>query len=165
MCLVVIQQQFVVTILVSKIHILIGFHAHQSNYTKYSEEFLKAIKTLTLSKNLKQTLRRIRSQTDQHKKEKLSYIQKLFLESDVEKDLHRQTNKNLEDYLLWLILILLFAFTFIYLFYYYKDKKRNRRKRKRQIYKSKKHQVKKVLFFGELFLINDIIFLKIRNSI
>lgn len=121
----------------SKIHILIGFHAHQSNYTKYSEEFLKAIKTLTLSKNLKQTLRRIRSQTDQHKKEKLSYIQKLFLESDVEKDLHRQTNKNLEDYLLWLILILLFAFTFIYLFYYYKDKKRNRRKRKRQIYKSK----------------------------
>ena len=121
----------------AKIHILIGFHAHQNNYTKYSDEFLKAIKTLTLSKNLKQTLSRIRAQTDQHKKEKLSYIQKLFLESDAEKDIHIQTNKKLEDYLLWLILILLFAFTSIYLFYYYKDKKKNRRRQKRQIYKSK----------------------------
>ena len=118
----------------SKIHILIGFHAHKENYTKYSSEFLKSIKSLRLSKNLKEVLAQIGKPTDKQKQDMLSYIERILFNSDLERDIPIQ--KNQKSPAVWVSLfigfILVLSAILLYLFYYKKIGKRKTRIRRKK---------------------------------
>ena len=115
----------------NKIHVLIGFHAHQENYTKYAREFLKSIKSLQLSKNLKEALEQIRKQTKRQQQDMLSYIERILLEADLEKDTAVQKNKGGWTRLASLLFIG-FILTLFFAFLYYKKTKAKKRKRRRK---------------------------------
>ena len=128
----------------AKIHIFIGFHAHQENYTKYSNEFLRSIKTLKLASNLSKALEQIRKQTDQQKKDMLSYIERILSESEGNRGIQKN-NKN-SDLLINLLFLgfILFLAGFLFYFLYYKNKKKTQRSRrtKRKLYKHKQKRHK-----------------------
>ena len=110
-----------------KIHVLIGFHAHQVNYTKYSSEFLRSIKSLRLSQNLKKTLDLVRGQTKRQNQEMMSYIERILSESDEEITPELQKSPAL---LISLLFITLFAGAG-FLFYFFRKKKKRRSRRKK----------------------------------
>ena len=124
-----------------KIHVLIGFHAHRENYTKYANEFLKSIKSLQLSKNLKETLKQIRKQTKHQQKNMLSYIERILMETDQEQETVGQNNTTggwtrLAGLLFVGSIFMLFAIVLAFLYYKKttkKKKKRRKRKRKKVI--------------------------------
>ena len=131
----------------AKIHILVGFHAYKENYEKYSREFLRSIKSLRLGENLQETLEQIRRQTDQQKKDMLSYIEQILFEADEEDDLPILEDKKHFGILSKLSFFgfILIIFATVFYFFYYKKRKtirkrssRSRRKRRRQ----HKHQQK-----------------------
>lgn len=114
----------------AKIHILIGFHAHKENYTEYSNEFLKSIKSLRLASDLKETLAQIRQQTDQQKQSMLSYIQQILFEPDLEEDIMTPAPRHKKT-ALWLvigffILFVIFIFLYVFYFHFFKTKKRKK---------------------------------------
>ena len=124
---------------IAKIHVLVGFHAHEENYTKYSSQFLRSIKTLKLVSDVRETLKKIRSQTSQQKQDMLSYIEKILLE---EEDLANpiSTKKDFHVGLVILVFLVFFLSAGFYYFYYKKRRKRSSRKRKKRRKSTKKRR-------------------------
>lgn len=118
----------------AKIHILIGFHAHKENYVKYSNEFLKSIKSLRLAKNSKKLLKQIRGQTYKQKKDMMSYVEKVLFDSNLEKDIPLRENKRFFAVLdiLFAGFILITAAILFYFFYYKKNRKKRSVRYKRR---------------------------------
>ena len=115
-----------------KIHVLLGFHAHEQNYPQYSSQFLKVIKTLKFIDNVKETLEKIKGQKAQQKKDMLSYIEKILME---EEELERPLNTEKDFYfgltiLIFLICSLLAGWSFWKRKLFRRKKKRRERKRK-----------------------------------
>lgn len=110
----------------ANIHVFIGFHAHMENYIKYSSEFLKSIKSLRLSKNLKEVLAQISGQTTQQKQDMLSYMERILLEPNLEENALRRDNKKnpLLLWALWAVLFLVPVLGFFF-FFYYRKRRRN----------------------------------------
>ena len=119
----------------AKIHTLIGFHAHEENFTKYSSQFLRAIKTLRLVEDIRETLAKIRNQTGQQKKDMLSYIEKILME---EEDLDNPLITPKQDFYYGLTLIVCLIGIVSTGFIFYRKKKSRRKKRRRR--KSKKRR-------------------------
>ncbi len=134
-----------------KVHIFIGFYAHREIYTKYANQFLKAIRSLRLSEKLKDNIDRIRRQTDKQRQEMMSYIDKILNETDLESEMPPQkSNRGV-----FLITVLVFAvwagFSFwcLFLFLNYRKKRkqkieklraekiRRRRRRKRRSHQNR----------------------------
>jgi len=101
----------------AKIHVLIGFHAHKKSYTKYAREFLRSIKSLQLTENTEEALKKIKKQTDQQRRDMLSYIEKILMEIDSDENTKRERNKINFDLLfnvLFFGIILIFMAVLIY---------------------------------------------------
>lgn len=115
----------------AKIHILIGFHAHETNYTEYSNEFLRAIKSLSLPEDLKETLRQLRQQTDSQRKDMLSYIEQILFEVDNEESTGSLSNQKRRFSFIGVAVLfglaLLFLLGLYYFFQFYWEKGRRRR--------------------------------------
>ena len=116
-----------------KFHIMAGFYAYEENYTKYANEFLKSIKSLRLVKNIKSALKRI-GQTEKQRQEMLSYIEKILLDSDLEKS--ARPKKDEKTYTVFIslsaLVIFILFFSLFYLFYYKKNPFAKKRKKYRK---------------------------------
>lgn len=125
-----------------KVHIFIGFHAYEENYTKYANQFLMAIKSLRLSGKLKETIAQIRRQTDQQREDMLSYIEKILFEVDSEEETALQRNRtNLK----LLVSLIIFGFILVgsaglFYFLYYRKRKRKRKRRVRSRERKKRRK-------------------------
>ena len=126
-----------------RIHVLIGFHAHKGVYAKYAREFLRSIKSLRLSNDLKQTLSQISGQTDEQKKNMNSYIESILFEIGGEGN-NNKRGYSLLPYLLLAGLISGLFFLSFYFFYYKKKiKKQKLKKTKAQRARRKSRRRKK----------------------
>ena len=124
----------------AKIHVLIGFHAHKENYTKYAREFLRAIKSLQLIENMEEILKQIRKQTDQHRRDMLSYIERILLETDSDENANRRKNKINSDLLFSLLFFGVIFFSLFALIYFFKNKRKKQKSRRRKRRRSRRHR-------------------------
>ena len=65
-----------------KVHILIGFHANETNYSKYHTQFLNSIQSLILPLHLKKTFVHLREQTPQERLEMMAYFANILSEDE-----------------------------------------------------------------------------------
>ena len=121
----------------TKIHVVIGFHAHKGIYAKYTREFLRSIKSLRLIGNLKETLEQIRRQSAQQRRDMMAYIERILLETNMERE---KLLKGREKYnfLFSLLFFGIIPICFSVLIYSFYRKKRKSKKIRRKIRRSKK---------------------------
>lgn len=122
----------------TQVHIFIGFHANQSNYHKYSNEFLKSIKSVMLSSTLKETSIGIKRQTSQQNQEMTSYLEKILYEEDLELSTNNQDIKKdrFKDSFFVVLFLIIIITIFFYLFYNKKRSKKTFQKRKTSLKKN-----------------------------
>lgn len=114
----------------AKIHVLVGFHAHEENYTTYSSQFLRSIKTLKLVDDVRETLKTIRGQTDQQKRDMLSYIESILFEEDTTDSINIKRDSRFGLFIL--VFLVFFVSMGLYYFYYRKRRRQSHRKRKKR---------------------------------
>ncbi len=120
----------------TKIHISVSFHAHQANYTKYSREFLRAINSLKLSEKIKEVLEKIKQQTQQHREEMISYIEKILFEDERKKERALKEKSSSKPLLLFVSLALFLLGALAY-FLYRKNKPKSGKPKKQPLRRGK----------------------------
>lgn len=117
-----------------KIRIVVGFHAYKDNYTKYSNEFLRSIKSLRLAKDVKKTLKQIKRQNTRQKTAMLTYIQKILSETDeaIPYKQRQQTSSSSFPMVLWFVILFAMAIGLYYFLYASKKAQRRRRLKRRK---------------------------------
>lgn len=116
-----------------KIHVFTSFHVHSSNYDKYSNMFLRSIKSLKLVYDMRQALLQIKKQTKQQQKDMNDHISNIWLKNQKQ---NQKTSfsflKNKNSQFIFYACGLIFFILVIMSFLQHSKKKKIRQKQKRR---------------------------------